>query len=163
MLVRTMTNHPLSTVVKELTAQATVDHIDQLAVGAAIIHDGKLLLVTRADDEDVYPRHVELPGGSVDAGEDPVQAVEREMKEETGLAAREVGPYLGSFDYTLSDGRIVRQFNFRIEPSATDVRLNPREHSAFVWWDMADRAYLDSILITPLMKECVVGIAERMR
>jgi len=152
----------LKKLAQTLIEQSVTDGIDQLAVGAAIVVDGKILLVTRADDEDVFPKHVEIPGGSVDSGENLLEAVNREMMEETGLKARRIADYLGSFDFTLSDGRVVRQFNFLIEPETTDVRLNPKEHSALYWWDPADTAYLDTILISHLMKECVVGIAKKV-
>lgn len=142
----------------EMVATATADRIDQLSVGVAIVDQGKILLVTRAEEEDVYPGHVELPGGGVDPGEDLLEAVEREMQEETGLTLRCIDAYLSSFDYTLSDGRTVRQFNFLVSPETLDVRLNPAEHSAFHWWDRTDASYLQSVHVTPLMKQCIEEI-----
>jgi len=147
---------------QDLTSQAQADGIDQLAVGAAIVSGGKLLLVTRADEEEVYPKYVEIAGGSVDYGESLFQAVEREMTEETGLIPKTLSAYLGSFDFTLRDGRRVRQFNFLIEPETADVILNPTEHSSFHWLYPTDMAYLDTIRITPQMKECVIGICKKI-
>lgn len=145
-----------------LVEQSAVDSIDQLAVGAAIVLDGKLLILKRADHDDVFPGHYEIPGGSVDAGEDLLAAVMRETKEETGLETRNVSGYCGTFDYTLSDGRLVRQFNFFLEPTGTDVLLDPNEHSVFHWWDPKDEGYLDSVQITPLMRECVTEIGRKI-
>jgi 8-oxo-dGTP diphosphatase len=55
-----------------------------LAVSAAIIRDGKVLVVRRARKPalGVYT----LPGGAVETGETLVQAVTREVREETALA-----------------------------------------------------------------------------
>ena len=63
----------------------------EITVVAAVIHDadGRVLLTRRPDD-----RHMgglwEFPGGKVDAGESPAQALARELVEELDLAV-EVG------------------------------------------------------------------------
>jgi 8-oxo-dGTP diphosphatase len=58
-----------------------------LAVSAAIIRDGKVLVVRRARKPalGIYT----LPGGGVETGETLMQAVMREVREETAL---EIGP-----------------------------------------------------------------------
>jgi ADP-ribose pyrophosphatase YjhB (NUDIX family) len=55
-----------------------------LAVSAAIVRDGRVLIVRRgrAPAQGVYT----LPGGVVEAGETLTEAVTREVREETGLA-----------------------------------------------------------------------------
>ncbi|HSQ27791.1 MAG TPA: NUDIX domain-containing protein [Anaerolineales bacterium] len=61
----------------------------KVAAAAVIEKDGEILLVRRAND----PQRGlwTLPAGFVDAGEDPVRAVERECLEETGLVVQVVG------------------------------------------------------------------------
>lgn len=61
----------------------------QLAVSAAIFRDGKVLVVRRART----PAHglFTLPGGRVELGETLVEAVAREVKEETALDIEVVG------------------------------------------------------------------------
>jgi len=60
-----------------------------LAVSAAIIRDGKVLIVRRARP----PAHglFTLPGGGVEAGETLHEAVIREVREETGLSVEPLG------------------------------------------------------------------------
>src|SRR6266705_4209459 len=59
-----------------------------LAVSAAIVRDGRILVVRRARPpaQNVFT----LPGGVVEVGETLKRAVEREIREETGLAIEPV-------------------------------------------------------------------------
>lgn len=54
-----------------------------LAVSAAIVRDGKVLVVRRARNPAIHL--YTLPGGAVEAGETLMQAVTREVREETSL------------------------------------------------------------------------------
>jgi 8-oxo-dGTP diphosphatase len=58
----------------------------KVAAAGLIEQDGKVLLVRRANDP--MRGLWTLPAGFVDAGEDPVHAVERECFEETGFQVR---------------------------------------------------------------------------
>ena len=60
--------------------------IQEVCVGAAIFNKkGKLLFVRRSNTDSFMPGFWELPGGSTDFGEEPQQALQREIKEECGL------------------------------------------------------------------------------
>jgi 8-oxo-dGTP diphosphatase len=58
------------------------------------VFDGQVLLLRRARDP--WKGHWDLPGGFCEPGEHPMQTVERELAEETGLAGKTVR-YLGSW------------------------------------------------------------------
>lgn len=60
-----------------------------VAVSAAILRDGRVLLVQRARPP-AYRLHT-LPGGVVEVGETLVQALRREVLEETGLTVEPIG------------------------------------------------------------------------
>jgi 8-oxo-dGTP diphosphatase len=66
-----------------------------LGVGAVIVHNGRVLIVKRAN----HPSQGQwsIPGGRVELGETLEAAVQREMREETGLEVR-VGPLLEVFE-----------------------------------------------------------------
>ncbi|HYP24947.1 MAG TPA: NUDIX domain-containing protein, partial [Actinomycetota bacterium] len=55
----------------------------QIAVGAIVVRDGRLLMVQRANEPGAGLWS--LPGGRVEHGEYLAAALRREVKEETGL------------------------------------------------------------------------------
>lgn len=57
----------------------------KLAAHAWIQKNGKFLVVRRSATDSFMPLTWDTPGGSLDFGEDPIDAVIRESKEEAGL------------------------------------------------------------------------------
>jgi ADP-ribose pyrophosphatase YjhB (NUDIX family) len=72
-----------------------------VGVGAVVINNGKVLLVRRGNEPG--RGKFSIPGGMVEAGEDPKVAVVRELEEETGLKG-EVRLLLGVYQYVERDG-----------------------------------------------------------
>jgi ADP-ribose pyrophosphatase YjhB (NUDIX family) len=120
-----------------------------LAVSAAIVRDGRILLVrrARAPGRGLYS----LPGGVVEAGETLHQAVVREVYEETGLTVEPVG-LAGHREAIVRDagGRVQR--HFVILPFACRWRAGeamPSEEVAEARWlkpdEMADLATTEGL------------------
>lgn len=90
-----------------------------------------------------------LPGGHIESGEAAGEALLRELKEELGLSACTLGPYLGlleyRFDENVKNGAChAHEYNllFRVdthglEPSSPPVSLEPQSVSFF--WHPIDR------------------------
>lgn len=77
-----------------------------VGVGGVVIRDGQVLLIRRRFEP--LKGRWSVPGGVVDVGETLVEAVAREVLEETGLAI-EVGPVLDVFErITRDDDQRVR-------------------------------------------------------
>ena len=89
--------------------QRTYPQRPYLAVSAAIFRDGKVLVVRRARNPalNLYT----LPGGAVEIGETLLQAVTREVREETALEVEPVA-FAGKREVIArdADGRVERHF-----------------------------------------------------
>jgi len=59
-----------------------------LLVTAAVVFDGAKVLLTRRPDDKRHPGFWEFPGGKIDPGESPEQALCREMLEELDVEVR---------------------------------------------------------------------------
>ena len=58
---------------------------NRIIVHTLIKVDGKYLVTKRSENETTYPEYWDIPGGLVELGELPREAVIRETKEEVGL------------------------------------------------------------------------------
>jgi 8-oxo-dGTP diphosphatase len=99
-------------------------------VAAAVIErpDGTFLLACRPEGKP-YPGYWEFPGGKIEAGEDPRAALDRELKEELGIAVREATPWVTRvYAYTHAT---VRLHFFRV--TAWDGEPQPLEDQAIAW------------------------------
>src|SRR5215469_15956256 len=124
-----------------------------LAVSAAIIRDGKVLIVRRARPpaNGLYT----LPGGGVEVGETLVEAVVREVQEETALVVEPVA--LAGYREAIArdgEGRIERHFvilPFAVRWIAGEPMLND-ELAEAAWLDPSEIAGLHT---TPGLAEIV--------
>lgn len=105
-----------------------------VGVGGVIVRDGLVVLVKRAHE----PRRGEwsLPGGRVELGETLVDAVRREVLEETGLEV-EVGALVELFDRVHRRGERV-QYHFVI----ADFLCHPRGGALRAGDDALDVAWV---------------------
>lgn len=138
-------------IIQQLLAESQEDGVQKLVVGAVIRRDNKFLLLERVPS-DFMGGLVELPSGTVDAGEDLLAALVRETEEETGLTITLVLAYLGSFDYTSSSGKKTRQFNFLVKVAHGEVKLSPTEHQAHHFVAPTDEAFT-TLNISDAVKE----------
>jgi 8-oxo-dGTP pyrophosphatase MutT (NUDIX family) len=76
---------------------AIADAEPKLRLGARVLvldqHD-RVLLIHARDPDEPASEWWELPGGGIDPGETPQAAASRELAEETGILAEELGPCL---------------------------------------------------------------------
>ncbi|MBA4544269.1 MULTISPECIES: NUDIX domain-containing protein [Thermoactinomyces] len=99
-----------------------------------IYHQGKTLIVERSSRETFLPGYYELPGGQVNFGEDPGDALKREFREEVDLNVEVVKPYK-VFSYLSENGNrhtVEVVFLVRLADDPANIRLS-EDHSAYQW------------------------------
>lgn len=115
-----------------------------VAVGL-VMFSGRLLVRQRKDVNQLWDKKWEFPGGKVEANETPVQAVVREVAEETGLdidRAEFRGVY--DVDWYLPD-RVLRVHLhcFRCEAPHDRVELEERSCYGYAWVEPAKALDMD--------------------
>jgi 8-oxo-dGTP diphosphatase len=126
-----------------------------LAVSAAILRDGKVLVVrrARAPASGVFS----LPGGVVEAGETLVDAVRREVVEETSLLIEPVA-LAGYREVVARDGDDKVERHFVILPFAARwVAGEPKLNDELSEWRWVDPAEVASMATTPGLAEIVAS------
>ena len=123
-----------------------------LGVGAVVVRDGKVLLVKRGHEP--LKGRWSLPGGRVELGETLVEAVRREIREETGLEI-EVGPVLEVFDRIERRGTHVASHLVIVDYLCTCVGgtlCAADDAEDAVWVEPGD---LDAYHVTPLAADVI--------
>lgn len=106
----------------------------QVAVGAVVVKDRKILLVKRikAPHKNLWA----IPGGSVELGETLQEAAEREVREETGLIIKAEEP-IYTFDLIEQNDKGSIQFHYVIvdlSAKYTSGELSPADDALDTRW-----------------------------
>jgi 8-oxo-dGTP diphosphatase len=109
-------------------------------VAGVMIKDGRILLCHRSPDRRWYPDVWDLPGGHVELGETPTEALKRELLEELGVSARSLSRHP-------LDRVCTPEFEMDIWPvtdwHGTPANLVPEEHDAIAWFTAEELTTLE--------------------
>ena len=105
-------------------------------VAHGLIESAEKYLVLRRREGRYLGGQWDIPGGTVEAGESPVDAAVRECAEEAGIIAT-AGREVAHYENMDTEGRplIFHTLTYRLHPQAADldVVLSVEEHDAFQW------------------------------
>lgn len=107
-----------------------------VVVKGVVLREGKILLVQRALDDPIGPGTWECAGGKIEFGEELEAALEREMREETGLEVT-VGELLYASSMFYSSTRHVVFLTYLCSTGTTAVQLS-NEHMDYRWCTKAE-------------------------
>ncbi len=105
-----------------------------LVVVAAVIERDGWILACRRRPEKTAGGRWEFPGGKVEAGEDPEEALVREIEEELGVGIRITGHL--TTDETDAGDRVIRLTCFRAELEGAGP-VASTDHDRLVWLEPA--------------------------
>ncbi|HEJ9485438.1 NUDIX hydrolase [Proteus terrae] len=110
----------------------SLDKYDRIVVGGIIKVDDisdKVLFLKRSQHE-FMPNVWEIPSGGIEEGESILQALKREIKEETNLDILYIEKFVSAVDYLANEAKCL-QINFNVRCSGK-VKLSD-EHSEFIF------------------------------
>ncbi len=102
--------------------------------------DGLVLLLKRPSDSRHFPARWEFPGGKPDPGEDFVETLVRETREETGLEIAP-GSVLGVTEERIDDKLITFLF-VEATSEESEIQVRAGEHNDHRWVDLGELARL---------------------
>jgi putative (di)nucleoside polyphosphate hydrolase len=153
-------------------APAADDLPYRLGVGAVLFNaDGRVFVAERIDTPGAW----QMPQGGIDKGEDPADAVLRELAEETGTDKAEIVAETGDWlAYDLPKairgkvwkgrfrGQKQKWFALRFTGTDADIDLEAHHHVEFARWKWIDLADLPGLIVDfkrPLYEDIVAAFA----
>ncbi len=118
-------------------------------VAGAMVEDGRILLCHRSPDRRWHPNVWDLPGGHVELGETPTEALKRELLEELGVSVHALSHRLDRFRTPELEMDIWQVTGW----DGTPTNRVPEEHDAIAWFsadeltglELANDSYLPLI------------------
>ncbi|MDO8658130.1 MAG: NUDIX domain-containing protein [Candidatus Levybacteria bacterium] len=121
------------------------------AVNAIILNENKEILFTeRSLSDDFLPGYWELPGGGIDYGETPQEALIREIKEECGLGIEIIKP-IAANSYFIKDIQRIEITFLCKAINSTKIKLS-HEHSNYKWLKITE---VNKIKVTDYIKKII--------
>lgn len=108
-----------------------------LIVHTLILNDkNEVLVLKRSAHESVYPNVWDIPGGTLEDGEDPRVGAQREIREETGLTVNDLNLFAYTSNVDVSKDTQFIRLIFVASSAGGEVKLNPDEHQEYQWISM---------------------------
>ncbi|HRY82751.1 MAG TPA: NUDIX hydrolase [Candidatus Moranbacteria bacterium] len=106
----------------------------RIGVGAFLFSKGRILILKRSKKEKLLPGFWDIPGGKMEFGETPEEALKREAKEEINLDIELIAP-CSVFSYITMKGKghnVDIQYLVKTKESMQNIELMD-EHEEYRW------------------------------
>lgn len=138
----------IATLQSAVYKEPSVQFKPRIHVAALFIEHGNRILLLHRQEHKSQGNLWSIPGGKIDKGETPLQAVIREVKEETGYDfSKHPIENLGTvyIEYNDKDHFTYHMFRTKLVGDPSDVKINFLEHKGFTWVTPKDGLKLDLI------------------
>jgi len=115
-----------------------------VAAHALIEKDGKFLVLHRSRIDGYMPGFWDIPGGTIEFGEDIINALIREINEETGLKV-EVGKIISAYGYKSGEDRHQFQLTYECKYISGEIELEECSHDEYRWVTIGEMDSLKKI------------------
>jgi 8-oxo-dGTP diphosphatase len=135
---------PDEAALKAFSASAARDG-RRLVVGAVVTDGaGRVFVQRRSRTRELFPGAWDMVGGHAEAGEDALQALRREVLEETGWEVARLGPVVELVDWE-ANGVARRELDVvvTVRGDLAAPVLEAGKHDAWRWLDRGDTSVLD--------------------
>ncbi|MBS3168677.1 NUDIX domain-containing protein [Candidatus Woesearchaeota archaeon] len=120
-------------------------HIVAITALIKNLNGDKFLILKRSENEIAYPSKWSFPGGKLEKGENILQTLKREIKEEVGLDIEDYKEYLKDYTFIRPDGHNVIGFAFLVKAKNENVLLG-EDFQDFKWVKPDELKVYDYIL-----------------
>lgn len=126
---------------------------NRIIVHTLIKVNDKYLVTKRSENESTYPKYWDIPGGLVEYGELPKDAVIRETKEEVNLKITPTKVIHEDSNYDKEKDMVFVRLVYLciLEDNINNIKLQEEEHSEYRLIDSLDK--LQGELISPFLEE----------
>lgn len=110
----------------------------KVIVNGILLRGDRVLIARRALGKKIAPGKYHLPGGHVEFGEEPAEAVVREFREEFGLTVR-VDSIFRTFSYVMGDTHTVGlTYLLSSDDTLDEITIDPEDNDMVEWVGRAD-------------------------
>jgi len=110
----------------------------KIIIHNVIVKDGNVLVLQRSKDSENLPEYWDIPGGSLEEGEDLREGVIRETLEESDITTTKPELFFYFSNYESAKQMQYITLVFKSLYKEGDVKINPEEHQDYKWLDIGE-------------------------